>query len=621
MNDFTKAIVIGLDGLEPSIVEPMLDAGELPNLAALRRIGGYSRLGTTFPAQTPVAWSTFATGLNPGGHGIFDFLRRDPQTYLPQIGLNRYEQKSPFLPPKLVNLRDGQTIWNVLTSAGKSSTVIRCPCSYPPASIRGRLLAGMGVPDLRGSFGVSTFYTSQPGVVPEESETVVHVDRNGNGNLTTYLPGPLHPKTRQPVPSDLRVEIDDARERVLVQVDPQATPVEVRQGAWSPWLPVKFKMGLLQSVSGMVRFYLLRTRPTFELYASPINFDPSRPLYPISAPAEYAGQLAGEIGIYYTTGMVEDHTGLANGRIDEAAYLDQCRQVWDEREAMMLHELNRFDEGFFFCLFDTPDRVQHMFWRFREPDHPANRNGNGHAHTGEFRHTIEEHYRHCDATVGKALQAADDRTLFIVLSDHGFNSFRRGVNLNTWLHDQGLLRLKGDFVPGPEAGDYLRNVDWSQTRAYALGLGGIYLNLQGREAEGTVTAEESATLKAAIADGLSGLCDPHEDACAVTSVQPREAIYRGPHAGEAPDLLVNFGHGYRASWETALGGVPRELFCDNHKRWSGDHVIDPALVPGVLFMNRPFRSHGPNMQDLAPTILDALQTPVPAGMEGESLLP
>src|SRR3954454_3835164 len=178
-----RVIVIGLDGLEPKIVESMLTAGELPNLQRLRFQGGYGRVATTSPAQTPVAWSTFATGRNPGGHGIFDFLRRDPKTYLPDNGLNRYEQKNVFSPPRAVNLRRGTPVWDRLSAAGISSTILRCPCTYPPDRARGSILSGMGVPDLRGGFGTATFYSSDPSVSPRESEHVVPVQVGGDGMI------------------------------------------------------------------------------------------------------------------------------------------------------------------------------------------------------------------------------------------------------------------------------------------------------------------------------------------------------------------------------------------------------------------------------------------------------
>jgi predicted AlkP superfamily phosphohydrolase/phosphomutase len=610
-----KVVVIGLDGLEPRLVESLLAAGELPNLAKLRGQGGFSRVATTYPAQTPVAWSTFATGTNPGGHGIFDFIRRDPGTYLPDFSLNRYEQKNAFLPPRAVNLRRGTAVWDLLSAAGVPSIILRAPCTFPPDNIRGRMLAGLGVPDLRGGLGTSTFYTSEPGVRPQESENVVHVAADARGAIATRLIGPRNPKTRGDLELDLRIQLEPAARKVSVLSEGQPRTLEVREGSWSEWLKVKFKAGLFQSVSGMVRFHLVRMEPALELYASPVNFDPDQPLFPIGSPAEYPRELAAKIGTFYTTGMVEDHGGLNNGRFAEEAYLDQCDGVLRERERMVHHELDRFQEGLFFCLFDTPDRIQHMFWRFREPEHPANR-GDGRP---ELRHVIDDHYRACDAIVGRVLERADDETLVIVLSDHGFNSFQRGLHVNTWLFENGFLALGQGLRPGEEAGDLLHGVDWARTRAYALGLGSVYLNLAGREAKGVVEPSEAPAVASAIAAGLSGLADPERGQVAVRSVTTREQMYAGPFARESPDLVVNFAPGYRVSWSTALGGVPVGLFEDNVKKWGGDHIIDPSLVPGVLFMNQPFSGEGARLLDLAPTILAALGVPKGPAMEGASL--
>jgi predicted AlkP superfamily phosphohydrolase/phosphomutase len=616
MAGIRKVIVVGLDGLEPTIVDALLDKGELPNLSRLRSEGGYSRLATTYPAQTPVAWSTFATSTNPGGHGIFDFISRDPQTYLPNLALNRYERKNVFSPPRAVNLRRGVPVWEVLSRAGVASTILRCPCTFPPETVRGRFLAGMGVPDLCGGLGTSTFFTSADDVRQQENERVVHVPLNGHGPISTSLPGPRHPRTGTPGSFPLTLDREQGSDQVLIRSAGEPATLAIRKGEWSPWLRVKFKMGLLQAVSGMVRFYLIRTNPGLELYASPLNFTPDDPLFPISTPPEYAGELAEKIGTFYTTGMVEDHGGLNNGRLDEIAFLDQCEQVVRERERMMLYELERHRDGLFFCLFDTPDRIQHMFWRFREDGHPANRNGR----PEHLKHAIDEHYRRCDAITGQALEFVDDQTLLIVLSDHGFNSFQRGVHLNTWLHDNGFLALRGGLKPGQETGDFFRHVDWEKTQAYALGLAGIYLNLMGREAAGIVQPAQSGPLKADLSQRLGRLVDPERGNAAIRSVLTREQVYTGPYAHESPDLIVNFSEGYRVSWETTLGGIPAGNFEDNIKKWSGDHIIDPALVPGVLFMNRPFDPSEAHIRDLAPTILAALGVPRIAEMEGESIL-
>ena len=609
-----KVIVIGLDGFEPKIAEAMMARGELPNLLKLREQGGYSRLKTTASAQTPVAWSTFSTGTNPGGHGIFDFLTRDTKTYLPLMALSRYEQKNAFVLPKVVNMRRGTPFWDLLSAKDVESTILRIPCAYPPDKVKGRMLSGVGVPDLRGGFGTSAFYTTRTGLHVESSEKVVTVSVK-DGKVATHVIGPRDPKTKSDHKFDINIEIQKTENKIIIASQGQPEKLEVALGKWSKWLKVKFKVGMMQSVAGIVRFNLRQIEPEFELYASPVNFETEEPLFPISSPQEYAHDLAMKVGRYYTAGMAEDHDGLNNERFDEAAYLDQCRVVLRERRKMMEFELGRFEKGFFFCLFDTPDRLAHMFWRFTEPNHPANKGED----VSRYAKVIEEHYHECDEIVGEAMKYADDDTLFIVLSDHGMNSFQRGLNLNTWLHDNGFLALKSGFNPG-ESGDFFQNVDWDKTKAFSMGLGCIFLNMKGREANGILTAEEAEKTRLGIVSGLTGLVDSDRSAVAVRSVARREQVYSGPYAGEAPDLIVNFSEGYRVSWDTPLGGVPQGLFADNTKRWGGDHVIDPALASGVLFMNKKIRPDVPDLVDLAPTILNAFGVAKNAEMEGSDLL-
>jgi predicted AlkP superfamily phosphohydrolase/phosphomutase len=626
MSVASKVIVIGLDGLEPSIVEGMMQTGELRNLARLRDQGGYSRIATTTPAQTPVAWSTFATGVNPGGHGIFDFLRRDLKTYLPELGLNRYEQKSAFLPPDVVNLRRGTPVWEVLTAEGIPSTVIRCPCSYPPDTIKGRMLSGMGVPDIRGGLGTATFYTTDAGCIPRESEQVVQLTGSG-GRFRTTIIGPRNPRQRSDVTCEITFDVEADEGTGRIRSDGSPNVLELRVGAWSDWLRVRFRTGLLSTTAGMVRFLLVRTSPHVELYASPVNFDPVSPAYPISHPREYASELSRTLGSFFTTGMVEDHTGLSNGRFGEEAFIAQCGIALREREEMLMYELDRVSEGLVFCLFDTPDRVQHMFWRFRESDHPANSPGaatDPDAGTSpardDFARVIEDHYAECDAIVGRALAAVDDRTLCVVLSDHGFTSFQRGVHLNSWLCENGFLVLKKGVAPGEDAGEFFTQVDWGRSSAYALGLGSVYLNVEGREAEGIVPARDIDQVSGAIARGLTGLVDQERGEVAIRGARTRRELYSGACVDESPDLVVEFNAGYRVSWTTALGGIPDGLVEDNTRKWGGDHIVDPALVPGILFMNRPFHGDGARLLDMAPTMLSALGVATPTSMEGVSLI-
>ena len=610
---FDRVMVVGLDGLEPSIVEAMLARGECPNLARLGREGGYRRLATTLPAQTPVAWSSFAVGANPGAHGIFDLLTRDPSSYRPQVSLFRYEQQSRFLAPRAVNLRGGKPVWAWLSEAGVESTVLRHPCTYPPDPLRGRMLAGVGVPDIRGGFGATAWITDAPEAPGRESEHLTQVTPDRDGIAVLRLRGPRTGADDATVEVRLRIRAADGAVELAADGGP---PVTVSQGRWSDWLCLRFKVGAPQRVQAQVRFHLVSASP-LRLYGSPVQFDPDAPLFPISHPWDYAGELQRGIGRFHTLGMAEDHTGLNNGRIPEEAFLAQCQDVFRERRAMMHYELSRFDRGLFFCLFDTPDRIQHMFWRFRDPSHPAH---GGEAPAPEMARVIEDHYRACDEVVGEALGHADGDTLFIVASDHGFSDFRRAFHLNGWLHREGYLSLEGGVEPGEGAGDLFEHVDWSRTRAYACGLAGLWLNLRGREAEGIVAAAHAEALKAEIAARLSGLTDRERGDLAVRRVLRREDAFSGPYVEQAPDLLLCCAPGYRISSASAMGGVPAPVFEDNRERWSGDHVVDPLAVPGVLFMSRTVAGDAPAVVDLAPTILGALGAPGAESMEGRPLL-
>lgn len=612
MPPFRKVVVLGLDGLDPRRARSLIRSGQLPHLAALQQGGGFTDLATTMPAQTPVAWSTFATGVNPGGHGIFDFISRVPATYGPSLALARHEQRSVLLPPAAVNLRSGTPFWSYLSAAGVASTVLRCPCTYPAERLRGRLLSGMGVPDLRGGIGTATVLTADPAEVPREGEVLVQL-LGAYPRFQAPIPGPQPDQRSGPLIAPIEVNVQEARDAVIVRCGDHQ--VSAALGEWSPWLPLRFRRGALSSAAGQVRCLTLSLDP-LTVYLSPVNFDPRAPAFSISHPWEYARELERTMGRFYTAGFVEDHTALTTGRIDEGTFLRQCDDAMRERTAMLRYELNRFSEGLLFCLYDTPDRLQHMFWRYEESDHPAH--GGADPRTSPYRHAIDDHYRACDAVVGEVIRAVDDQTLFLVLSDHGFCSFRRGIHLNSWLLRHGWLALK----PGASAGEGpgLSIIDWSRTRAYALGVGALYLNVRGREGEGIVAPAERQATATQLAAELDGLMDVDRGQRAIRRVFTRDTLYHGPRLDEAPDVLVGFERGYRASWDTVLGGVPSGIFEDNTRKWSGDHIVDPDLVPAALFMNRPF-VHGGAMVDIAPTVLSALGVPVPGTLEGKSLLP
>jgi len=594
----------------------MLLRGELPNLARIRQLGSYSRLKTTYPAQTPVAWSSFATGTNPGGHGIFDFISRDPATYLPDAALSRFERpKSMFAPPQVVNQRKGVPLWQTLSQAGVPSVILRCPCTFPPDQFSGRMIAGVGVPDLRGSQNKGTFYTQDRNTQARESEQVVVLVPGAD--LKTHVIGPRNTKQSPAADatSDIRVQ---SKSGVLVfETAGSSAQIEVAERTWSDWVRFKFKLSMLQSVTGIARIYVKQVAPVIEFYVSAINFDPAAPLFPVSSPANYAKEIADKIGLFSTLGMAEDHNGLNNGRLDEPAYLAQCELVLEERERLMRFELDRFTEGFFFQLYDTPDRVQHMLWKFRDPQHP----GYEPDLARDYATLIEQHYTRCDKLLAPVLDKVDENTLLLVLSDHGFNTFRRAFDTNTWLWQNGLLALKPGKKPGEDLGERFAEVDWSRTHAYAVGLGGIYLNLKGREREGILAeGTEAERVRDAIQSGLKEISDAATQRAAIRNVSRREDLYSGPYANHAPDLLVNFHAGFRVSWQSAVGGFANSMIEDNTRRWSGDHIVDPEAVPGILFANRTLQNNDASLLDLALTILKHLEVPRGQAMEGKPLL-
>ena len=601
-----KVLVIGIDGMDPQLLDDYMAKGVLPHFARLRDEGFYSRLGTTTPPESPVAWSTFATGCNPGKHGLFDFVRRAPNGYHPDLALvqvkgSGYEAR-----------RQGEPFWETTSAHDVPTTVIRVPITFPPESVHGRMLSGMGVPDVRGSQGTFSYWTTEHLARRDNmGGKVIDLTRNGD-RLETVIYGPTVPQSgdRKDLTLPLSITLQPAQRRATITLQGQSHTLGEKE--WSPWYRVTFKRGFFQGLSVICRFYLKSVTPEFAMYGSPLNFDPEHSPYPISHPKGYARELAHAIGLYHTLGMPEDTWALNEERIDEGTFLQQSQHIHAEREAMLWYELGRWRDGVLVMVFDTVDRVQHMFWRFIDPQHPLY----DATQAAQYGGVIEDWYRQIDTMLGRVLQTIDQDTILVVLSDHGFSSFRRAVHLNSWLKAQGLLRLKTGKKEGRE---FAQDVDWDHTQAYALGIGGIYLNRVGREPRGLVTPEQAPAVLQRISDMLLTLMDPQTGQAVVRRALLREEVYTGPQTEQAPDLFVGFAAGYRASWQTALGGTPEALIEDNTKKWSGDHIVDPELVPGILLINRRLDIVHPRMEDIAPTILRMVGVTVPQTLDGMSL--
>jgi len=578
-----RLIVLGFDGMDPNLARQWMDDGSLPNFSKLAAMGGFQTLPTSNPPQSPVAWSDFATGTGPGKHGIYDFLRRDAETYLPDFSISRVVPPQKFFPlfglqlpiedGEIINRRIGTPFWSAVEEQGGRSTVLRVPVTFPPDPIQ-RMMAGMGVPDLLGTQGTYTIYATRPSAPSESgSSRSVYMRPDDRGHIETTLEGPAHPLKPGAPALDTPLLLDPDGDKVRVRLGD--ADIRLSVGEWSGWITVDFNYLGPVSVSGIVRAYLLSAYPRVQLYVSPINIDPREPVVPLSSPAGYAAEMAERFGLYHTIGMPEETWSLNDGRLTDQAWLEMVRTTLREQENVYYDSLDRHDSDVVVSVFVQTDRVSHMFYRGIDPLHPL------YADSGsEARGAIHWVYREADRILGETLQRMGPDERLIVLSDHGFAPFRRAVNLNRWLLDAGLLVLKPGYL---ESAPGFASVDWSRTQAYALGLNSLFINRRGREAQGIVDAQEAERIKLQIIDGLRQLQDPQGGLTVVRNVFDGAILYPGNAYGDAPDLVIGYAPGFRASWQTTLGAVPASLIDDNDRKWSGDHCITPEAVPGVLF--------------------------------------
>lgn len=613
-----RVVVLGLDGLDPARVRRLMEAGHLPHLKRLADVGTFCELGTTLPPISPVAWSSFQTGVNPGKHCIFDFLNRNLKSYLPELSSVRiHEGRSGwrawfrFGGRSIRMLRRSQPFWRILGNHGVFSTILRVPISFPPEKFHGLSLSAMCTPDVRGTQGTFTYFTNDPQDVDQATGGLtVPVTRNGN-RIQTALPGPPNLPGRKPaefsVPLD--VEILPSGDQITLRIGRQKLHLGLHQD--SGWVRIPFRCGLLTSIHAICRIRLESLQPYFGLYVSPVHLDPESPAMPISHPRYYSIYLAKLHDTFATLGLAEDTWALNEGRISEAAFLEQAYAIHEERSKMFLDAVRRMPRGLTVCVFDAPDRIQHMFYRHDDAEHPANRDRD----VTRYAKVLDQLYQRMDELVGEVAAEISEPQVLMVISDHGFCTFQRGVSLNAWLIEQGYLKMQEEAKPG----EYLAGVDWANTRAYSFGLSGIYLNQKGRESQGIVPREECAALRTEIAAKLTGLYDSETGRTAIRMAYDSHRVYSGPYAGDGPDIVVGYEKGYRSSWDNAAGRTEGPVFVDNTRYWSGDHCVDPALVPGVFFSNWKWATPNPSILDLAPTILKLFGIKSPAYMDGRAL--
>ncbi len=688
-----KLIILGFDGADADLSRQWMDEGKLPNLAKLRTEGTFAPLRSTIPSQTPVSWSTFSTGLSPGRHGIFDFLKRNPEDYKPGFAaaeegtepflwgaktpwiaglvgalalaliffllLKLFRMRTPvaaavagvlallaggglgmaadrLLPkerPIAISHQQGETFWSILGKQGKRVRVVRVPVTFPPKSYEnGELLAGLGTPDISGRIGKPFYFTSelffQPKGGGDFSVEVVELVDN-KGIIETEIVGPenkLFPKQSDYITIPMTLTVPESKDSLRIQVS--GNEVTLKPGEWSDWVGITFPFNSLIKLKGIGKFRLLSIEPEVRLYLSPIQFDPKNlpPGFDITAPADWIHDLTGQHGQFKTMGWMIDTWSLTNGTVDEQVFLEDVRQTTDkEREILDGFLAKPGDWDVLVHYMEFTDRVQHMMYRYFDPKHPLY-TPEGNAKWGG---SILQSYQEMDRIVGDVMQKMPQGTRLMVVSDHGFASFRRGMNYNTWLAKNGYMKLTGEEAGRKnledlfDQGDFFTNVDWSQTRAYALGLGQIYINLQGREKQGIVKpGAEYQQLVAEIKQKLEAFVDEETGEKPVAHVFTRDEAYGTYDPELIPDMIPSNSEGYRVGWQDSLGGIAKTIVEPNLEIWSGDHCsVYPPLVEGILFSNLKLNAQGAYMGDVMPTILALYKVQPPTKLDGRSLLP
>ena len=632
----TQVVVLGFDGADPNLAAKWMKDGKLPNLQRLAESGTFRPLGTTNPPESPVAWAAFATGLNPGGTGIFDFLKRDPQTYLPELALVSREKAEflwgliPIKRPKVTNLRSGIPFYQTVAAAGYKTTVVRMPLEFPPTPMppSGKLLAGLGVPDLRGTWGTFFYFgtdlTQWDVGDTEFGGKLVRLEINGNA-AKAEVEGPVDPTSKSYKRLSVPIEFRPTPEGNAVAIQLSGRAETVAERHWSDWYHVKYRITPFLSVSAICRFYVLQVSPDLRIYMSPLDLDPESPPLPVSSPPGYIGALVKKHGLIKTLGWWHDTWALNEEKIDEEVFLEDTFRTMDKQAEITLDELKNDPPSLLVSVFTATDSVSHMFYRLLDPEHPRY----DPELAAKYGNAIQQSYIHMDKIVGDVLAAMKPGGTLIIVSDHGFHTWRKGFNTNTWLVQNGYMALKNPDAEDKTQnldnlfgqGSFFPNVDWSRTKAYAVGLGQVYLNLRGREKSGTLDrGPETDRLLRELREKLLAVKDPDTQQPVIQNVYLGSEIFHGPRMPDAPELQVDFRDGYRTSWQTSLGAIPSGIVVANMKKWSGDHCAsDPSDTQGIFFSNQKVTTPNPTLFDITPTVLAILSVPVPGPLDGRAL--
>lgn len=559
-----KTLILGFDSFDPAVFEEMAGKNQLPNLETFSQQGGYSKLEVCSPPQTEVSWTSIATGADPGGHGIFDFVHRDPATYAPYVSILRMRKSAAgeqFVPPYTA-----KTLFEEAADMGYPATALWWPAMFPARpDLPVNTLPGLGTPDIRGQLGVGTLLTSEDETL--KKTTVIKLIPEGKNRFTAALPGPQTPGREGPRTISLPLQLD-VIDQVSAQLSIDNCQVDLHLGEWSEIVELRFKAGLLLSIHAITRLIATSLQGVIRVYALPLQIHPLHSAWQYASSNSFSKKLWKEVGPYLTLGWPQDTTGLEDGCITDDQFLELCKSIFNRRMEILYYLMDDFREGVLAAIFDDLDRVQHMFFHNRMD-------------------IVQDWYRRLDGFVGDVsvrVEQWSGKYRYLILSDHGFSPFHKKVHLNHWLLENNYLLMKNGNTD-------LSGVDWSKTRAYAVGLNSIYLNMAGREGRGIVPAGDVEPLLAEIKDKLLAWRDVDQSPI-IQRVRLKHETYSGPYTRFGPDLLVGYASGYRASAETGLGKIPAVSLERNNDHWGADHCMDADIVPGVIFANRDLRDFG-----------------------------
>ncbi len=559
-----KTLILGFDSFDPKIFEDLAGKNQLPNFEKFIEQGGYSQLEVCSPPQTEVSWTSIATGADPGGHGIFDFVHRDPVTYVPYVSIlpmRKGAMGEQFVPPYTA-----RTLFEEAAAMGYPATALWWPAMFPARpELPVMTIPGLGTPDIRGQLGVGTLFTSED--EPRKKTAVVKLIAAGKNKYKAELTGP-QTKARDGVRTvmlPIAVDVLDAKTAKITIENQQAT---LRLGEWSEIVELRFKAGMLFNIHAITRFIATSLDGAVRIYSLPLQIHPLHSTFHYASSSSFSKKLWNDVGPYLTLGWPQDTTGLEEGCITDEQFLDLCQKIFERRIQILYYLMDGFREGVLASIFDDLDRVQHMFFHNRKD-------------------VVYDWYKRLDRFVGDVAQKVSqwkEKHRFLILSDHGFADFRNKIHLNRWLLENNYLSMKN-------GSDDLSGVDWAKTKAYAVGLNSIYLNVAGREGQGSVAADQIENLLQEIQRKLLDLKDA-DGTPMIQKVRLKHETFNGPYTRFGPDLVVGYAPGYRASAETGLGKIPSATVEPNTEHWGADHCIESDAVPGVIFANRDLRDFG-----------------------------